>query len=303
VLKPSPYTPLSTLKLGAVLNDALPGGVLNVVSGGDELGAWMTTHPVPRKISFTGSVATGKRVAAAAADDLKRVTLELGGNDPAILLDDVDPAAIAQGLFWSGCLNAGQICCAVKRVYAPEKIYDEVVEALAEQARQVVLGDGAAEGTMMGPINNRPQHERVSELVVDALADGAEAVVGGAPGGGEGYFYGPTVLRGARDGMRVVDEEQFGPVLPVIPYRDLDDAVARANGTNFGLSGSVWGADSERAARVAERLECGTSWVNTHLANAPFQPFGGMKWSGIGVENGAWGLMSFTDLQVVHRAK
>jgi len=303
VLKPSPYTPLSTLRLGAVLNRALPAGVLNVVSGGDELGAWMTEHPAPRKVSFTGSVATGKRVAVAAAADLKRVTLELGGNDPAILLDDADPGAIAQGLFWSAFLNAGQICCAVKRVYAPERIYDEVVAALAEHARAVVVGDGAVEGTMMGPLNNRPQFERVSELVSDALAAGANAVTGGAPEDRDGYFYAPTVLGDARDGMRVVDEEQFGPVLPVIPYRDLDDAVAAANATHFGLSGSVWSADPDRAAAVARRLDCGTAWVNTHLANAPHQPFGGMKWSGIGVENGPWGVLSFTDLQVVHRAK
>jgi acyl-CoA reductase-like NAD-dependent aldehyde dehydrogenase len=303
VLKPSPFTLLSTLKMGEILSRELPAGVLNVVTGGDELGSWMTSHPIPRKISFTGSVATGKRVFASAADDLKRVTLELGGNDPAILLDDADPAAIAQGLFWSATLNAGQVCCAVKRVYAPRRLYDEVVEALAEQARQVVVGDGATAGTTMGPVNNAAQHRRVSELVSDALAAGAEAVVGGTPEGADGYFFAPTVLANARDGMRIVDEEQFGPVIPVVAYDTVEEAVEHANRTNFGLSGSVWGADGDRAAAIARRLECGTAWVNTHLINAPHQPFGGMKWSGVGVENGPWGLESFTELQVVHKAK
>jgi acyl-CoA reductase-like NAD-dependent aldehyde dehydrogenase len=306
VLKPSPFTPLATLKLGEIVARELPAGVLNVVSGGDQLGPWMTSHPAPRKISFTGSVATGKRVMASAVEDLKRVTLELGGNDPAILLEDVDPAQIARPLYAAATMNAGQVCCAVKRVYAPERLYDQVVEALAEQARSVKLGDGAEPGTTMGPVNNRPQFDRVSELVADALAGGATAVAGGGPHEDAkegGYFFEPTVLAGTTDGMRVVDEEQFGPVLPVIPYRDLDEAIDRANGTHFGLSGSVWSADSDRAATIAEQLECGTAWVNTHLINAPHQPFGGMKWSGIGVENGPWGLYSFTELQVVHRSR
>lgn len=303
VLKPSPYTPLSSLLLGEALRDVLPPGVLNVVSGGDELGAWMTAHPVPRKISFTGSVATGKRVAASAAPDLKRVTLELGGNDPAILLDDVDPGAIADKLFGAAFMNNGQVCSAVKRVYAPEAIYDDVVEALATRAREAKVGDGTSEGVRFGPINNKPQFERVSELVADALAGGAKAAAGGRPMDRPGYFFEPTVLADAKDGTRIVDEEQFGPALPVIAYRDLDEAVARANGTHFGLSGSVWGGDADRAAEVAGRLECGTSWVNTHLALAPHQPFGGFKWSGVGVENGPWGVYGFTDLQVVHRAK
>lgn len=303
VLKPSPYTPLATLLLGQVLADVLPPGVLNVVSGSDPLGAHLTSHPVPRKISFTGSVATGKHVAAAAAPDLKRITLELGGNDPAILLDDVDPGAIAERLFWSAFRNNGQVCSAVKRVYAPEGIYDDVVEALAAVASRARVGDGSAPSTQLGPLNNRPQRDRVAELVDAAVSDGAEAVAGGAAIDGPGFFYAPTILRGARDGMAVVDEEQFGPVLPVLPYRSIDDAIESANGTNFGLSGSVWGADAERAAGVAEQLDCGTAWVNTHLALRPDQPFGGAKWSGIGVENGHWGLSSFTEVSVLHRSR
>jgi acyl-CoA reductase-like NAD-dependent aldehyde dehydrogenase len=303
VLKPSPFTPLATLKLGQLLSSVLPPGVLNVVSGGDELGAWMTSHPVPRKISFTGSVATGKHVAASAAPDLKRVTLELGGNDPAIVLDDVDPEAIADGLFWGAFSNNGQICSAIKRVYVPEKLYEPLVDALVDRAQAVKVGDGASEGTQLGPINNKPQFERVTELVSDAIAQGAKALTGGRPMEGSGYFFEPTILAGLSDGTRIVDEEQFGPALPVIAYSDLDNALERANATHFGLSGSVWGTDVERAAAVAAQLECGTSWVNSHLALAPNQPFGGSKWSGIGVENGVWGYEGFTELQVRYTAK
>jgi acyl-CoA reductase-like NAD-dependent aldehyde dehydrogenase len=303
VLKPSPYTPLSTLALGQLLAPILPPGVLNVVSGGDDLGAWMTAHPVPAKISFTGSVATGKHVAASAAPDLKRVTLELGGNDAAIVLDDVDPAAIASKLFWGAFQNNGQVCSAIKRVYVPEALYDDVVDALAEEARGVKVGDGTTEGTQLGPINNKPQFDRVSTLVTDALAGGARAVTGGKPVDGPGYFYEPTILAGLSDGTRIVDEEQFGPALPIISYRHLDDAVDRANATHFGLSGSVWSSDADRASEVAARLEVGTAWINTHLALQPNQPFGGAKWSGIGVENGPWGLYGFTEIQVLHRSK
>jgi acyl-CoA reductase-like NAD-dependent aldehyde dehydrogenase len=303
VLKPSPYTPLSTLKVGELLRDVFPPGVFNVVSGGDGLGAWMTEHPIPRKVSFTGSVATGKKVAAAAAPDLKRVTLELGGNDPAILLDDVDPADVADRVFRAAFANNGQICSAVKRVYVPEAMYDDVVEAMATQAKSQKVGDGTDPDTQLGPINNKPQYDRVSELVADAIKGGARAAAGGKPMDGPGYFFEPTILADISDGTRIVDEEQFGPALPLIPYRDIDDAVERANATHFGLGGSVWGGDADRAAQVAERLECGTAWVNTHLALAPHQPFGGAKSSGLGVENGTWGLYGFTELQVLHRAK
>jgi acyl-CoA reductase-like NAD-dependent aldehyde dehydrogenase len=303
VLKPSPFTPRSTLRLGEVLRDVLPPGVLNVVSGRDPLGASMTTHPVPRKISFTGSVATGKKVAAAAAPDLKRVTLELGGNDPAIILDDVDVASIVDKVFWGAFQNNGQVCSAIKRVYVPESLYDDVVDGLAERARSVKVGAGTEEGVQLGPVNNRPQFERVKELVSDALSGGASAVAGGHPIDGDGFFFEPTILAGLSDGTRIVDEEQFGPALPVVSYHDVDEAVERANATHFGLSGSVWGADLDRTAEVAARLECGTAWVNTHLALAPNQPFGGAKWSGIGVENGTWGLLGFCEPQVIHRAK
>ncbi len=303
VLKPSPFTPLSTLRLGEVLRDVLPAGVVNVVSGGDELGSWITSHPAVRKISFTGSVATGKKIAHAAAPDLKRMTLELGGNDAAIVLPDVDPKAVAEKLFWGAFENSGQICSAIKRLYVHEDVYQPIVAELAERAKSVKLGDGLVEGTELGPVNNRPQFRRVIELVDEAKSAGAKLLAGGAPLEGTGYFYPPTIVTDIAEGTRLVDEEQFGPALPVIPYRDVDDAIERANGTQYGLSGSIWTRDVQRGADLAARLDCGTAWVNTHLAIVPFAPFGGAKWSGIGVENGPWGLLGFTELRVVHIAK
>ncbi len=303
VLKPSPFTPLATLKVGQILREVLPPGVLNVVSGGDGLGALMTTHPVVRKISFTGSVATGKLVAAAAAPDLKRVTLELGGNDAVIVLPDVAPADVASKLFWGAFENCGQVCSAIKRVYVPAAQYERFLDALGAVAARAVVGDGMDDATQIGPLNNAPQFERVSELVEDAKRHGARVVHGGARIGDRGYFYAPTVVGDVTDGIRLVDEEQFGPVLPVVPYDDVDDAVTRANATHFGLSGSVWSRDADKATEVAGRLECGTAWVNQHLSILPDAPFGGVKWSGIGVENGPWGLLGFTDIQTVQIAK
>ena len=303
VLKPSPFTPLSSLKTAELLRDVLPAGVLNVVSGGDELGAWMTVHPVPRKVSFTGSIETGKKVAMSAAPDLKRVTLELGGNDAAIVLDDADPAAVGQGIFEGAFNNNGQVCSAIKRVYVPEALYSQVVETLVECAKAARVGEGTEEGVQLGPINNAPQFVRVKQLVAEALAGGATAAAGGHPIDRPGYFFEPTILTGLSDGVRIVDEEQFGPALPVISYRNVDEAIERANSTNFGLSGSVWGTNLDRASAVARRLECGTAWVNTHLALSPYQPFGGFKWSGIGVENGPWGLAEFSEVQALHTKK
>ncbi len=300
VLKPSPYTPLSTLKLGEVLREVLPAGVFNVVSGGDELGAWVTSHPAVRKISFTGSVATGKKVAQSAAPDLKRVTLELGGNDAAIVLPDVDPKRAAERLFWGAFENSGQVCSAIKRLYVHESLYQPLLEELSQLARSVKVGDGLDPENQLGPVNNRPQFERVIELVEDAKKDGARIVVGGQPLESSGYFYPPTLVTEVDEDTRLVAEEQFGPALPVLPYRDVDEAVERANATKYGLSGSVWSSDPERGAEVASRLECGTAWVNSHITIQPNLPFGGAKWSGIGVENGPWGLLGFTELQVVH---
>jgi acyl-CoA reductase-like NAD-dependent aldehyde dehydrogenase len=304
VLKPSPYTPLTTLMLGELLQDVLPPGVLNVISGPDPLGAAMVDHPTPRKVSFTGSTATGKRVAAAAAPDLKRLTLELGGNDAAIILDDADIDAISTRLFWSAFRNAGQICNAVKRVYAPASVYGQVVEAMAAIARTVRVGDGFDESSEMGPVNNQPQYHRVAELIDQAVGDGADVAAGGRTRDGAGYFIEPTVLANLRDGSRIIDEEQFGPALPVMAYDTLDEAVRRANASHYGLTSSVWGKDTERAQQVATQLDCGQVTVNCHgMAVRPDVPFGGHKWSGVGVENGLEGLLGFTEPQVLLRVK
>ena len=301
VLKPSPYTPLATLQVGELLSDILPAGVLNVISGGDELGAKMTTHPLARKVSFTGSVETGRKVAVAAAHDLKRVTVELGGNDPAVLLDDAEPADLAASLFRSAFVNNGQVCAAVKRVYVPERLHDALVEALATEAAARRVGNGMDPSSDLGPVQNRAQWTRVSALVSDATRRGATIATGGCPMGEPGSFYTPTILADARDGMPIVDEEQFGPALPVIPYTNVEEAIAHANGTHFGLGASVWTADPQSGYETAARLEAGTTWVNAHGTVGPHVPFGGAKWSGIGVENGRWGLDGFTELRVSYR--
>jgi acyl-CoA reductase-like NAD-dependent aldehyde dehydrogenase len=303
VLKPSPFTPLACLRFGELTREVFPPGVLNVISGGNELGAAMSEHPIPRQVSFTGSVATGKKIALAAAPDLKRVTLELGGNDPAILLDDVDVDAMAGSIFANAFVNCGQVCVAIKRVYVPERLYGNVVAALVARANAAKVGDGSVEGTDLGPLTSTMQLDRVSELVDDAVAHGAKVATGGHRIDGPGHFYQPTVLTDLSDGSRIVDEEQFGPALPVLSYRDLDDVIERANRTHFGLGASVWTRDPARGASVARRLDSGTAWVNTHQTGVPGQPFGGVKWSGIGVEGGPWGLISFTDIQALHTSK
>ncbi|HEX4336620.1 MAG TPA: aldehyde dehydrogenase family protein [Polyangiaceae bacterium] len=301
VLKPSPFTPLSTLALGKVLNQALPPGVLNVISGGGELGARLSSHPDVKKLSFTGSVPTGKKVGQAAAADLKRVTLELGGNDPAVILDDVNPEAIATQLFWSAFTNAGQICTAVKRVYAPEALFEPLVNALANIARQVKVGDGLDPDTQLGPINNAMQLQRVTELVDDARKRGAKIHAGGERLARKGYFYAPTIITGVADDVAIVAEEQFGPVLPVLSYRNLDEVLERANATNYGLGASVWSTDGARARAVAEELDAGTVWINQHLALTALAPFGGAKWSGVGEAGGRWGLASFLQKHVINQ--
>ncbi len=303
VLKPSPYTPLSTLKLGEVLREVLPPGVLNVVSGGDELGAAMTGHPAVRHICFTGSVETGKKVAAAAAPDLKRTVLELGGNDPAIVLPDIDPKRVAEKLFWEAFGNAGQTCIAIKRLYVHERVYEALVQELTEIAKSIRVGDGLDPETQLGPINNEPQFDRVIGLVEDAKRSGATMLTGGEPLGSSGYFYAPTLVTDIAEGVRLVDEEQFGPVLPIMPFSSLDDVMERANATPYGLGASVWTGDVQKGRDIAAQLEAGTTWVNKHGALHPDVPFGGSKWSGSGYQNGTWGLDAYSDLQVIELEK
>jgi acyl-CoA reductase-like NAD-dependent aldehyde dehydrogenase len=300
VLKPSPYTPLSTIRLVELLNEVLPKGVLNVVAGRDDLGQMMTEHPDIQKIVFTGSCATGKRVMQTASTTLKRVTLELGGNDAGIVLPDANPQEIAERLFWGAFINNGQTCAALKRLYVPDNIYEDLCQALVDYAGNVTVGHGLDENSVLGPIQNKMQFDKVVELVEDAKRSGARVLCGGEAPGGDGFFYPVTIVADASDGMRIVDEEQFGPVLPVIRYTDLEDAIERANGLDVGLGGSAWSSDAEKARQVAARLECGTAWINNHGAIKPFAPFGGVKGSGLGVEFGKLGLEEYTAIQVVH---
>ncbi|MFB6806381.1 aldehyde dehydrogenase family protein [Streptomyces sp. NPDC056387] len=301
VLKPSPFTPLATRLLGSVFAAVLPEDVLTVVTGREPLGARLASHPAIRHVTFTGSVPTGRAVAAAAAGSLARVTLELGGNDAAVLLDDVDVDRIADRLFWAAFRNCGQVCMAVKRVYVPARLHAEVVEALAQRAKTVAVGPGLDPETRLGPVNNAPQLARVEQITERALADGARVASGGHRLDGPGYFFAPTILTDVPPGSPVVTEEQFGPVLPVLPYRSLDEAVDAANGTGFGLGGSVWGTDLDRAEAVADRLECGTAWINHHAELSLAQPFAGVKDSGVGVAGGPWGLYGNLRPFVVHR--
>ncbi|AWN25113.1 MULTISPECIES: aldehyde dehydrogenase family protein [unclassified Streptomyces] len=301
VLKPSPFTPLATRLLGSVLSTALPEDVLTIVTGREPLGARLATHPGIRHVTFTGSLPTGQAVAAGAAASLARVTLELGGNDAAILLEDVEVERIADRLFWSAFRNCGQVCMAVKRVYAPARLYSQVVEALAQRAKSAVVGAGLDPGSQLGPVNNAPQLARVERYTAQALADGARAVAGGHRLDRPGYFFAPTILADVPSDSPVVTQEQFGPVLPVLPYRSLDEAVEAANDTGFGLGGSVWGTDLDRAEAVAGRLECGTAWINHHAELSLAQPFAGIKQSGVGVAGGLWGLYGNLSPFVVHR--
>jgi acyl-CoA reductase-like NAD-dependent aldehyde dehydrogenase len=299
VLKPAPTTPLSTLKLAELIKDVLPPGVLNVIADAGELGAEMTAHPGIRKISYTGSTATGKKVMAGAADALKRITLELGGNDASIVLEGSDPKTVAPKIFAGAFQNSGQVCIAIKRAYVHDSIYDAMCEELAALADAAVVGDGLEQGTQMGPIQNKTQFERVMGLIESAKADG-KIIAGGQRAGTKGYFIRPTIVRDITDGARLVDEEQFGPVLPVIRYTDADDALARANNSEYGLGGSIWSTDLDKAYDLATRMESGTVWVNKHADLAPNIPFGGAKGSGIGVELGEEGLNEFTQLQVIN---
>ncbi|NJQ05607.1 aldehyde dehydrogenase family protein [Streptomyces lonarensis] len=301
VLKPSPHTPLATRLLVATLAAVLPEDVLTVVTGREPLGARLAAHPGIAHVTFTGSVPTGRAVAGAAATTLARVTLELGGNDAAVLLDDVEVDRIADRLFWAAFRNCGQVCMAVKRVYVPARRHAEVVEALAERARSTAVGPGLDPASRIGPLNNAAQRDRVAELTARALADGARAAAGGRSPDRPGWFFAPTVLTDVPPDSPVVTEEQFGPVLPVLAYRSLDEAVAAANSTGYGLGGSVWGTDADRAAAVAERLDCGTAWVNHHAELSLAQPFAGTKDSGVGVAGGPWGLYGNLRPFVVHR--
>ncbi len=299
VLKPSPFTPLTTLKIGELLRGVLPPGVLNVITGGDDLGPWMTAHKGIDKISFTGSSQTGRKVMASASETLKRVTLELGGNDAAIVMPDVDVEKTAQQLFWAAFNNTGQICIATKRMYVHKDVYEPLKNALVEFAKTVKIGDGSQQGVQLGPIQNKLQYERVKSLIADAKAKGYKFLIGGDVSPDPGYFIPITIIDNPPEDSRIVQEEQFGPVLPLLKFDDVEDAIARANASEYGLGASVWSADEEKAFAVAQRLQAGTVWVNETQHLSPLVSFAGHKQSGVGVENGIEGLLEYTNTQTL----
>lgn len=299
VLKPAPTTPLTTLLFGELCGEILPPGVVNVICDENDLGARLTAHPDVAKVAFTGSTATGRKVLGSSADTLKRVTLELGGNDAAIVLDDVEPALAARKVFQGAMANAGQVCVAVKRAYVPAAMYDAVCDELVKLAGEAVVDDGARQGTTIGPLQNAAQFEKVKNLLEDARATGT-VIAGGAPLDRPGYFIPPTIVRDLDDDARLVREEQFGPVLPVLKYDDIDDVIARANRSEYGLGGTVWGADLARATEVAMRIDSGTVWVNQHMAIHPAIPFRGARQSGLGGELGQEGLHEYTQAHIVN---
>ena len=302
IVKPAPTTPLSALHLASLIADVLPAGVVNIIADNNDLGDKITTHKGISKISFTGSTATGARVMASAASTLKRITLELGGNDAGIIMDDVDVDTVAPQIFDGAFGNNGQICIAMKRVYAHESIYDKLVEQLAKLAEEAIVGNGLEQGTQLGPLQNKMQFDKVKDYIEDGRANGT-IVAGGEVPDGKGYFIPPTIVRDIDDDSRLVSEEQFGPVLPVIKYDDIDDVIERANNSDYGLGGSVWSSDIDRAYEVAKKVDSGTIWVNKHADLQPHVPFGGIKTSGIGTELGTDGLNEFTQRKVINVAK
>jgi acyl-CoA reductase-like NAD-dependent aldehyde dehydrogenase len=300
VAKPAPTTPLSTCLLAEIWNEILPPGVFNVICDDNDLGAALSSHPGIAKIGFTGSTATGMKVMASAAGTLKRLTLELGGNDPALVLDDADPIETARRVFTAAMGNAGQICLAAKRIFVPARMYDVVCDELARLADATIVGDGLDPATTMGPIQNAAQYDKALGYLEDARAFGT-IIAGGVPVPGPGYFIRPTIVRDIPDNARLVCEEQFCPVLPVLSYKDLDEAIERANATDYGLGATVWGRDLERAFDVAMRIEAGTVWINEHMVFDFSVTARGAKLSGFGGELGPEGFNSYTQGYVVHQ--
>jgi acyl-CoA reductase-like NAD-dependent aldehyde dehydrogenase len=299
IMKPSPLAPLTVLTFGALIAPAFPAGVISILPGSDDLGKAIVAHPEIGMISFTGSISAGQSIMANAATGLKRLSLELGGNDAAIVLPDVDVKKTARRLFMGAFFRTGQICVAIKRLYVHEDIHDALVAELKSIAESNILGDPFDGTTTMGPIANRPQFDRVKNLVERSLAAGGNLVTGGAPLDRPGNFYPPTLLTDLAPDSPLIVEEQFGPVLPIIKFSNLDDAIAAANGTVYGLGGSVWTSDVEAGVEVASQLESGTAWVNQHGIVLPHIPFGGMKLSGVGRANGQLGLDNYSELQTI----
>jgi aldehyde dehydrogenase (NAD+) len=302
VLKPAPEAPASGLVLGEILHEAgLPEGVVSVLPAGREVGEHLVRHPGIDKIAFTGSTAAGRRIAALCGQDLRRVTLELGGKSAAIVLDDADPGQVAEGLQMASLMNSGQACIAQSRILAPRSRYDEVVDALAEMIGRLTVGDPMDMNNYIGPMVARRQQERVESYIRVGQEEGARLVAGGEgmPDGLDtGWYVRPTLFASVDNGMRIAREEIFGPVLAVIPYDDEDDAVRIANDSDYGLAGTVWTADVDHGLDVARRVRTGTLGVNQYMLDFN-SPFGGFKASGIGREFGPEGIDAYVELKSV----
>jgi acyl-CoA reductase-like NAD-dependent aldehyde dehydrogenase len=301
LLKPAPTTPLTALRLGELVCDLLPAGILGVISDAGDIGPLISAHPDIAKISFTGSTVSGMSVMRTAADSMKRLTLELGGNDAAIILDDVDVKTTAEKVFGVAFANSGQVCVCAKRLYVQSSIYEEFCSRLAALANAAVVGDGADPKTQFGPVQNRKQFDTIARLL--ELAPRYGKVIAGGTTRRPGYFVRPTLIRDITEGNPLVDQEVFGPVRPILRFETVEEAIDRANRTSYGLGGSVWTRDVAKGQEIAARLQCGTAWVNQHFAASPDVPFGGVKHSGVGVEFSREGLLAYTDVQVVNALK
>ena len=299
VLKPSENTTIGTLEMVRLFNEVLPAGILNTVSGDGSIGAMLVEHNDVDKVMFTGSTATGKKIIKASGGNMARLTLECGGNDAAIILPGTKMEERAGDLFWGAFINMGQTCAAAKRLYVHEDDYDNVVNILNGISGQMPMGNGMDPNVVLGPVQNKMQYDIVNDLVEDAKANGATIIRGGAPMEGPGFFYPITLIGNVDNGSRIVDEEQFGPVLPIIKYKTVEEAIQKANDSNAGLGGSVWGDDINEAIAVAARIEAGTVWINEHGMVDPMVPFGGMKDSGYGMEFGVEGLKSVSQPQII----
>jgi aldehyde dehydrogenase (NAD+) len=304
VLKPSEFTPTSSIRLAELLQNVLPPGVLNVVNGdGAAVGDAMTLHPDIDKISFTGSTRVGRIVQTNCASTMKRCTLELGGKGPGIVLPDADLDMVAQGALWAVYMNAGQACESGTRLLVHEDIYEELLQKLAERSAQVIVGNPADPATGVGPMSTETHFHRVLDYIESGINDGARVVCGGKPasveGCGGGFYIEPTVLADVTNDMKVAREEIFGPVLAVIKYSDVDEAIRLANDTEYGLSAGIWTGDLVRAQQLARELRAGSVWVNDWHMMRTDAPFGGYKQSGYGRELGAWSIDAYVETKAV----
>lgn len=300
IIKPSPFTPLCDIRIIEAAQKVFPPGVVQIVVGDDNLGPWITEHPRIQKISFTGSTATGRLVAKSCSATLKRFTLELGGNDPAVVLSkQSDLATTAQNVLLSAFFNSGQVCIASKRIYVHEDIYDEFKAIAAQAVQNFKVGPGTEEGVMFGPVNNKMQYNKVAEFFEESNSKKFDFVTGGKVEKKTGYFYPLSLVDNPPEDSKVVREEPFGPIVPLLKWKDEADLIKRVNNSEWGLGASVWGSDHEAVERIARQIESGTVWTNRMICHHPAVPFGGMKSSGIGAEHGKAGLGAYCQVQAL----